>query len=284
VADIRVGVVPGESLQHGPHCAFVQAAAEDEAFARIRSPAQRQRCLPELRSPRPPMPPPRRNQARVAPAVDVGPLEPTVPEVKQLWWFLDGAIMAPDVRRHVRRSWGFCPRHTWLFAVAEIQLRGGMPFATSILWADLTRRAAEALQHHRPWRVLLPRLNPADSCFTCEHVAIAGDDPVFLEYHERTCRLDRARERFEDVRGRWQTRSCPHCLGGEGIVCRQHLLLGAEPPDGLSGELAALSDRLDAFGASMTLRGRPVDGLGQASWVEALGWFAGWDYPAKLLR
>jgi hypothetical protein len=35
----------------------------------------------------------------------------TAADVRQLWWFLDGAIMHADTRIALRRSWGLCPRH-----------------------------------------------------------------------------------------------------------------------------------------------------------------------------
>ena len=49
-------------------------------------------------------------------------------EVRQLWWFLDGAIMHADTRIELRRAWGFCARHTWALALVESELRGGVLF------------------------------------------------------------------------------------------------------------------------------------------------------------
>lgn len=226
-----------------------------------------------------------RVESPVGPAVEVGAAMVSVAEARQRWWFLDGAMMAPDTHRHLWQSWGFCPRHTWLHAVVELQLRGGIPCATSILYGDLTRRAMRATRRSAtlPRGVLLGRLRPRAPCFTCEYVALATDDRSGRELQARANRLDRVRERLEAVREQWEARSCPLCLGGKGLVCRQHLLLGAEPPRGLPDELSRLDDRLDAFVRSMTWRGTPVEALVQASWVEALRWFAGWDYPAKLL-
>jgi hypothetical protein len=220
------------------------------------------------------------------PAGNVGEPSLTRAEVKQLWWFLDGAIMAPDVRAHVRRSWGFCARHSWGFAAAELQLRGGRPFATSILYEDLTRRAAKLLARHgRLVRArTLRRLEPQEPCFTCEYVALGGeDDPTFQHQQERANRLDRVKVRLEETRGEWERHSCPLCLGGGGLVCRQHLLGGTEPSADLDAQLVALADRLQALVGSLTTRATPVGPLEEASGVEALGWFAGWDYPRRLV-
>jgi hypothetical protein len=52
-------------------------------------------------------------------------IDVTPTEVKQLWWFLDGAIMAPSTREELRKSWGFCPRHAWGLSMVEVELRGG---------------------------------------------------------------------------------------------------------------------------------------------------------------
>jgi hypothetical protein len=226
-----------------------------------------------------------RSSAR-EPAGAGGELRLSLPEVKQLWWFLDGAIMAPDVRAHVRRSWGFCPRHSWAFAAAEIQLRGGQPFATAILYEDLTRRAVDAVdaswRRLSGWRRASP-LAPQDSCFTCDYLALEGEeDRTFRDQQDRTNQLDRVRPLLEETRREWYGLSCPLCLGGAGLVCRQHLLEGTKRPADLSDGLSALADRLQAFVGSMTTRATPVGPLERASWVEALGWFSGWDYPARV--
>jgi hypothetical protein len=222
-------------------------------------------------------------RSTIEPAVDVGSLELDLAEVKQLWWFLDGAIMAPDVRDHVRRSWGFCPRHAWGFAVAEIELRGGRPFATAILYEDLTRRAAKAVgSGKRPGARTLHRLEPQEPCFTCEYLGLGGEPEVsFRELAERTNRRERTRRLLEAGRAEWERRACPSCLGGGGLVCRSHLLAGGEASADLGAELEGLADRVAAFVGSQTMRGTPAGPLEQASWIEALGWFAGWDYPRK---
>ncbi len=221
------------------------------------------------------------------PAIDVGELAFTPAEVKQLWWFLDGAMMAPDVRRHLREGWGFCPRHSWGLAVVECQLRGGAPFATSILYEDLTRRAERLLKGSmlrlRPGA--RGALEPKRPCFTCDYVARGGDvEPSFREWQQRVNRLDRVRRRVEEVRAQWERRTCPLCLGGGGLVCRQHILMGADLPAELRPELGALADRLKAFVGSQTVRRTPVGPLERAAWIEALGWFCGWDAPRKLVR
>lgn len=63
------------------------------------------------------------------------------PELKELQSFLDGAIMDVGIRHHLWRSWGLCERHGWCYAVVELEIRGGRPFSTAILYEDLALRS-----------------------------------------------------------------------------------------------------------------------------------------------
>ncbi len=66
-------------------------------------------------------------------------------EIRLLWSFIHGDIMDSQTRGRLRDYWGLCDRHTWGYAVTEIELwesgagtRGGhQPFDVSILYADL---------------------------------------------------------------------------------------------------------------------------------------------------
>jgi hypothetical protein len=77
-------------------------------------------------------------------------------------------------------------------------------------------------------------------------------------------------------------RACPTCLGGDGLICRLHILEQAGPPDALADELGSLAVRLRTLIDSMNAKGSEVGSLEAVSWVEALGWFGGWDYAGKL--
>jgi hypothetical protein len=115
-------------------------------------------------------------------------LDLTPAEVKQLRLFVRGAMMDLGVREHLWRSWGFCPRHTWAHAIVEVELVGGLPFGTAILYEDL------------------------------------------------------------------------------------------------AGELRALARRLHVFVKSLTVDGPTATDEDRAAWVEALGFFAGWQVPLALSR
>jgi hypothetical protein len=224
-----------------------------------------------------------------SPAVDAGPLDFTAPEVKQLWWFLDGAIMNVDTRHHLWRSWGLCSRHAWGYAIAEIEVRGGKPFSTAILYEDLALRASAAMgQRLRSRGHIRSQLETHESCFACEYVSSLPGGELEMEraQWEETAKRVNHRTRtlalVGELRGAWESRSCPACLGGDGLVCRPHLLLGVESDNRLAAELAALARRLRVLANSLTTRRTPAGPLDRASWIEALGWFGGWDYAVKL--
>lgn len=212
-------------------------------------------------------------------------LDLTCSEVKQIWWFLDGSINAVDVRHHLWRSWGFCPRHTWTFMIAAIELRAGIPFQPSILYEDLTRRAATACSGGRHPQAVMRALSARASCLTCDFVGPAAvDDPGFALEARRVNARTRTARLLRQSQPIWEARSCPSCLGGRGIPCRPHLLAGKEPvPADLGPHLQDLTDRLHVFMRSMTWHGPSATEEEAASWVEAAGFFGGWSAAQLIL-
>jgi hypothetical protein len=202
----------------------------------------------------------------------------TLAEVSQLWWFADGAIMAPDTRAHLHRSWGLCPRHAWLYFRVETALRVH-PLGCAVLTADLVRRAAAVLSGHGPLSRRLRRLQTRDSCFTCDH----GDhgSPRFANDLARVNSSDAAARWCAPCRSVWQSRMCPGCVpspdSATGIACRAHL-----PADGVASEalpdryLTDLAVRLDRCVRSMTVDGPARTSDTDAALVEGIGWVAGW--------
>jgi hypothetical protein len=230
------------------------------------------------------------DQRHAALADDAGSLDFTPAEVKQLWWFNDGSIMEPETRHHLWRSWGLCPRHAWGYAVVENEVRRGRPFSTAILYADLSERAARlAGRRLASWRRTASQLAPHDYCFTCDYLGVLSNGELTVDREQWVAmtplvnRRKRTGELIAAAAELWETLACPSCLGGTGLVCRPHLIAGAEPDRGLAGALRHLSRRLERFVDSMTALKTAVTPRERASWIEALGWFTGWDYPAKLL-
>lgn len=80
----------------------------------------------------------------------------------------------------------------------------------------------------------------------------------------------------------WRRETCRACLGGNGLICRQHLIAGEDPQPQLVTSLEELADRLDAFLRPMTFGGPHASERERASCIEALGWFYGWDYAYEV--
>lgn len=214
----------------------------------------------------------------------------SIAETKQLWWFLDGAIMNVGTRHKLWASWGLCPQHSWAHAAMEIENRGGRPFSTAILLEDLAARAVRSLRRTErlPWRMTRSQLRGTGECFTCDYQRLerSNHDPMGLQAEQRRASaMVRTRELLTASEDEWRRRSCPSCLGGEGPVCRLHILLeGVEPPRGLLRQTVEdLSRRLHVFNRSMTWHGPQASAAERASWVEGLGWMYGWRYPAEVL-
>jgi hypothetical protein len=228
-------------------------------------------------------------QSNVGPAAETGSLDFTSMEVRQLWSFLDGAIMALDTRQHLWRSWGLCPRHAWGSAVVEIEVHGGTPLSTAILYEDLCRRAARLLGRRlAPTALVRSQLRSHASCFTCDYLSMLDGDRRAETPESDRAMMRRVNERsrtsaiFEKLGDLPVESACPRCLGGSGPICRPHLLDRDDRHEELAEELAALARRLRTLIDSMTTKRAKIGALEEVSWIEALGWFGGWDYAQKL--
>jgi hypothetical protein len=238
--------------------------------------------------------------------VPPAPLRLTSEEVRLLWAFVHGDIMNAAMRAWLRASLGFCPRHTWAYAVVEIELweagvggRGGhQPFDVSVLYEDLCRQLARrlALPHgwgRRPEAVLLP----ARRCYLCTQLDAPSGGGFALGYANSNSEelaaeanlLHHTRRWCSATVDEWAPRACPSCLPAGASLCRIHLAEAVRAGTADDGDLAAtaahltlLANRLAVFTSSMTASGQPADAETEASWVEALGFFAGWQFPAYL--
>jgi hypothetical protein len=242
--------------------------------------------------------------------VPAGPFVLEPEEVRQLWSFVHGDIMEPGLRRILRSSLGLCPRHTWGYAAVEIELwqtgagaRGGhQPFDVSILYEDLLEHVASGLDrsagllHRHPERILVP----AGPCRICTEMGgpahtglrlgYAGSDTAALTAEANT--LEHTRAWCRQTADTWRDRACPECrpgpdahLSGKAMLCRVHLL--AHPVEeadrhGTAARLRAIRARMLRLTESMTVDGAPAGPEEDASWIEALGFFAGWGPPLWL--
>jgi hypothetical protein len=241
--------------------------------------------------------------------VPAGPFALEPEEVRQLWSFVHGDIMEPGLRRILRASLGLCPRHTWGYAVVEIELwhagagarAGHQPFDVTILYEDLLEHVAAGfdrpagLLHRHPERILVPGA-PCRICtemagpeHTGPRLGYAGSDTAALTQEANT--LEHTRAWCRQTVGTWGSRTCPECDTGTdrprdaAALCRAHLL--AVPIDEpvrheVAARLRSIRARVLRLTESMTDRGAPAGPEEDASWIEALGFFAGWGPPLWL--
>jgi hypothetical protein len=247
-----------------------------------------------------------------------GPLLLTTEETRLLWAFVHGDIMDAAVRSWLRASLGFCPRHTWAYAVVEIELweagvggRGGhQPFDVCVLYEDLCRTLSDRLGRPRGWgRRAEAALVPSRRCYLCAQLAGAPREGFALGYANSNSAalaaeanlLRHTRRWCAATAEEWLPSACPACLGGavpgadggDVPLCRFHLAeaVGAGVADEAATaarlaeareRLASIAQRLAALARSMTAAGAPADAPTEASWIEALGFFGGWQFPAYL--
>ena len=162
-------------------------------------------------------------------------------EVRATWALIDGDVMQPMIRRRLRRSLGFCPRHTWLHALVEVESSRAsvnpaadhQPFDSCVLYAELLGEAAvrlrtrATLRRYRRWTTRSP-FAAEGRCPLCEpsgtgiHVpsstgSVTGSAepeaaslPVLVNTPLEAARWCR------DTLGAWESRACPRCLQETG--------------------------------------------------------------------
>ena len=243
--------------------------------------------------------------------VPAGPLQLSAEEARLLWSFIHGDIMHGSIRRLLRASLGLCPRHTWAYAVVEIELwqagagsRGGhQPFDVSILYEDLLAHVAAGLDHNssllnrHPDDVLVP-VGPCRICLDSSSGDLSGLRMGYANSNtedltaEANALIHTTTWCFETV-GIWRDRVCPECdpavpqdTGDPALLCRYHLAHHRPVHRRLRTEVAArlgeVRSRLRHLTMSMTDQGAPAGADENTSWVEALGFFAGWGLPLYL--
>lgn len=243
--------------------------------------------------------------------VPVGPLELSVEEVRQLWSFIHGDIMDGSMRRLLRASLGLCPRHSWAYAVVEVELwqagagvRGGhQPFDVTVLYEDLLGHVADGLDqrtyllHRHPDDVLVP----VGPCRICEDMASPDLPGLRMGYGNSNTEaltveangLAHTGAWCRETLPLWRNRVCPGCgpgtavaAGNPVLLCRFHLAARRPLPEQLRHAVASrlrdVRGRMVHLTESMTDYGAPIGAEENASWIEAIGIFAGWGLPLYL--
>jgi hypothetical protein len=186
--------------------------------------------------------------------------------------------------------------------------RGGhQPFDVTVLYEDLLGHVAAGLARpttmvrRHPESILVPR----GPCLICRQVVPEDHPGARLGYAaSNSAALTSEANTLEYTSGwcvetapEWRGRVCPDCRttagdatsaapGEDAWLCRVHLLGRGQPPEGLLPRvvehLLDVQDRMQRLNASMTLNGAPATPADDASWIEALGFFAGWSLPLYL--
>lgn len=213
----------------------------------------------------------------------------TLAETKQLYWFSDGTDA--DARQRLRRTWGLCPRHSWLLFGVEHELRY-LPIDVATLYQDLTWHATVLLGRRQSVAQLRRALESPASCVTCDVLARgASEDRAFADGQARVAAASRVRRWTSDSRSVWQHHICPSCE----IVqlpppqhpqpCRLHVIENATQlrrADAVD-HLARLGARLLRCVKSLSYDGPARTPDSDAALIEALGWFAGWQAGRRYL-
>lgn len=226
-----------------------------------------------------------------APLTIDAPLSPG--EVHYLWWFIQGSIMNPEVRRCLWRAWGMCPRHGVGALAAEAAFRHGYLHGPAILYADLMERAARAFRLSGPLAGarLAHRLRSHGPCLMCE-MGLGPDSPGFVSGPRLSTRRDLGplRRFAGSVERYWRGMVCGRCARTKGAArCRGHLVQDLErnPAPELARHralVAWIARHTERFSASFRLDLSGTDTPeGRAALVSAVGWCSGWKVLLGLL-
>jgi hypothetical protein len=214
-------------------------------------------------------------------------------EIHYLWWYVQGSIMEPDVRRRLRLGWGMCGRHAWGALAAEAAFRHNYFHGPAILYQDLMERALRAFEVAGPWpeRRLARRLRTAGPCLMCDmglHGRSRG--AAKPELVERGRDLSMIRRFAAQAREFWFPNVCGPCAGESAPArCRLHLL--EEIRGGTVGDLAlqralvsTILERITVYARSYRweYRGTETD-RDRSALLSAVGWCSGWTAGLALI-
>ncbi|WP_432263621.1 hypothetical protein [Cupriavidus sp. TMH.W2] len=208
-------------------------------------------------------------------------------EINFLWWFIQGSIMDAEVRRALRRAWGFCPRHMAGWLLVEAAFRGHYLHGPAVLFDDLMGRAASANVDVGPMarRRLVHQLRAYQPCYLCGMGLSSSSHGYVPE-----SRLEQGRncQPWCDFMGEtyayWQPHVCGICAGSSAIArCRQHLCadLSKANVTGFTANrqlIQEIARHVHCYNQSFSWEHRGNDRVeDRAALVSAAGWCSGWQ-------
>jgi hypothetical protein len=227
---------------------------------------------------------------------DEFPLRLSEGEIHYLWCFImEGSIMRPETRHHLRQSWGFCERHAWGWLTMECSLRLHYLHGPAILYEDIMERARAVFTRRLDFVALQRRLQNREQCLMCD----MGYGPQSIGYpNKETLKHGRdftnLRSFASETRRYWQKHVCKLCTGKQdgGLLCRPHLLselsyrrLNRKAID-MQKHFAVnyLSEQVRIYARSFIWERRNTrTAEGEASLIAAIGWCCGWAELLKII-
>lgn len=207
-------------------------------------------------------------------------------EIHYLWWFIQGSIMAPNMRHRLRRAWGFCERHAWGAILVEAAFRQGYMHGPALLYEDLIKPALPAFHLQGPlknWR-FARNLSEKGHCPMCE-MGLGPESKGMA----RTEVIERGRDVTEllnlarKTEKYWEKAICGRCAKNGSVQrCRRHLIEDASM--GLIDTVLTHSALVEYIFRHLSLyyRSFRLEFQGteteedRAALISAVGWCSGW--------
>jgi hypothetical protein len=215
-------------------------------------------------------------------------------EIHYLYWYIQGSIMVPDIRKRLRRAWGFCERHAWAALLVEAGFRSSFMHGPAILYEDILGSAISALDVHGPFKNLHLRRNLRERgpCMMCE----MGFGPetkgkASPDVIERGGDSSNLRVFAEKTKKYWKRAVCGRCFGQESFYrCRKHLIEDAS--NGSLGDIPSHRDVIDYIFEHLVIYARSFrweckgtdTEEDRAALISAVGWCSGWSPLLSILE
>jgi hypothetical protein len=214
-------------------------------------------------------------------------------EMHFYWFFIQGSIMNPETRWHLRRCWGMCERHSFGFVSAEAAYRHGFLMGQAVLYHDLMERALAAFDRRMPTQSLGAALGlrETEPCFMCK-LGYTGEDPgikLAPDVIEEGRNLEPIRDFAAETEPAWRDLVCGICAGTDSPMrCRKHfrseLIRGRSDPAGQHELVQTTFGHMLRYMQSFVWDYRFDPSIDErAALIVSIGWLTGWRPWLKLL-
>jgi hypothetical protein len=207
-------------------------------------------------------------------------------EVNFLWWFIQGSVMNPGVRRRLRDAWGMCERHTAAWLALEAAFRHGFMHGPALLYADLMQRALRALDISGPAMAkrVAGRLRSRARCHVCEMAVGTGPQDFVPAERLRIGRdVSELRAFMTGTREYWSQAVCGRCAGTYSkLRCRAHLAADLQKPGTDLFEcnrdlLRRIAHHVGRYDRSFIWENQGTETVeDRSALITAAGWCGGW--------